>query len=288
MTTRRTLLAVHAHPDDESSSMGGTLAWYADRGIRTVVVTCTGGEVGEISSDHLATPENLAEVRAGEMAAAAEILGLTRTIQLGYRDSGMAGTPENDHPASFHRADPDEAIRRLVAIMREERPQVVVTYDENGGYGHPDHIKAHLIATAAFEAAGDPARYPEAGEAWSPTKLYHTAFPRSVAQALVQAWQEAGIDLPFDPPPEAGPGEAPPPFGTPDELVTTAIPVRDYLERKQRALLAHQTQITPDTPWLRLPPEKSIEIWSHEHFRLVRGPTPAAAGEREDDLFAGL
>ena len=163
MAEALTLMVVHAHPDDESISTGGVLARYADEGLRTVLVTCTGGEVGEIADPGLATPETLVEVRRRELEQACEILRVGKLHLLGYRDSGMMGTLDNAHPASFHQASLDEATARLVALVRREQPQVLVTYDKNGFYGHPDHIKAHQITAAAYEAAGDPARWPEAG-----------------------------------------------------------------------------------------------------------------------------
>src|SRR5690242_5891217 len=153
MDARRTLLAVHAHPDDECISTGGILARYAAEGARTVLVTCTDGAVGEISDPALATPENLVEVRDKELADSVRILSVSRLVKLGYRDSGMAGTADNENPGSFAQADIHEAIQKVLDVMEEERPQVVVTYNENGGYGHPDHIRAHQVAVAAFNAS---------------------------------------------------------------------------------------------------------------------------------------
>src|SRR5438105_1430607 len=167
MATQRTLVAVHAHPDDECIGTGGILARYAAEGVRTILVTCTDGAVGEISDSSLATPENLVEVRAGELDESVRILGVSRLCKLGYRDSGMAGTADNNHPAAFLQCDFSEAVERVVRVVREERPQVLVTYDENGGYGHPDHIRAHQVAVAAFEAAADQGQFTEAGPAWS-------------------------------------------------------------------------------------------------------------------------
>src|SRR5207302_9186828 len=140
---------------------------------------------------------NLVEVRARELDTAVRILKVSRLVKLGYRDSGMAGTADNNHPASFHQASFDEAVERVVRIIREERPQVIVTYDERGGYGHPDHIRAHQVAVAAFEAAGDAARYPAAGPAWTPSKLYYSVFPRSAVQRFAERLREAGIEVPF-------------------------------------------------------------------------------------------
>src|SRR5215470_18391274 len=220
MTHELTLMAVHAHPDDEAISTGGVLARYAEEGLRTVLVTCTGGEVGEISDSMLATPETLAEVRRKELERACEILRVGRLHLLGYRDSGMMGTPDNEHPSSFYQASRDEAIARLVTLVRRERPQVLVTYDERGFYGHPDHIRAHQITMAAFEAAGDPARWPEAGAAWRPTKLYYTAVARSAIKNLGRLLSEAGIKAPF------GHDEGrEPQIGSADELITTHVDV---------------------------------------------------------------
>src|SRR5712691_7560538 len=151
MPDQRTLIAVHAHPDDECIGTGGILARYGAEGVRTVLVTGTDGAVGEISDPALATPENLVEVRARELDASVRVLGIKRLVKLGYRDSGMAGTADNDNPASFNQANIDEAIERVVKVMRVEQPQVVVTYDERGGYGHPDHNRAHQVAVAAFD-----------------------------------------------------------------------------------------------------------------------------------------
>src|SRR5438132_4416694 len=216
----RTLLAVHAHPDDECIGTGGILARYAAEGVRTVLVTCTDGAVGEISDPSLATPENLVEVRARELDESVRILRVSRLVKLGYRDSGMAGTADNVHPDSFQQASFDDAVERVVRIVRQERPQVVVTYDERGGYGHPDHIRAHQVAVAAFEAAGDRGRYPSAGPAWSPSKLYYVVVPRSAFAGFAERLREAGIELPFQRQTDAG---EEPPFGVPDEVVTTRI-----------------------------------------------------------------
>ena len=157
---RRTLLAVHAHPDDECIGTGGSLARYAAEGVYTVLVTCTDGAVGEISDPALATPENLAEVRSRELDESVRILKVGRLVKLGYRDSGMLGTDDNNNPASFNQANFDEAVERVVQVMRAEQPQVVVTYDERGGYGHPDHVRAHQVAVAAVEAAADAEPFP--------------------------------------------------------------------------------------------------------------------------------
>jgi mycothiol conjugate amidase Mca len=282
---QRTLLAVHAHPDDECIGTGGSLARYRAEGARTVLVTCTDGAVGEISDPALATPDNLVEVRARELDASVRLLGISRLVKLGYRDSGMAGTADNDHPSSFHQANLDEAIERVVQVMRTERPQVVVTYDERGGYGHPDHIRAHQVAVAAFEAAGDVRRYPAAGPAWAPSKLYYNVFPRSAIQRFGERLRAAGMDVPFARQAEDAPAtDTDPPFGVADERVTTVVDVSAYVGAKRAALESHRTQMGPEQFFMRLPAELFAEVFGRETFQRVVGPgeTPEA------DLFSGL
>jgi N-acetyl-1-D-myo-inositol-2-amino-2-deoxy-alpha-D-glucopyranoside deacetylase len=277
-------MAVHAHPDDEVIVTGGSLARYGAQGVRTVLVTCTDGAVGEISDPALATPENLAQVRAGELDESVRILGIRRLVKLGYRDSGMQGTADNDNPASFHKADFDGAVARVVRLMREERPDIVVTYDENGGYGHPDHIRAHQVAVAAFEAAGEPSRFPEAGAAWSPAKLYYAVIPRSGFKRFGELLREAGIEPPFAARSEED-GDPGPPFGVSDDRVTTIVDVRNYVDAKRSALAAHATQMGQEQFFMRLPPIIFAEIFGREHFQLVTGPS---AGAPEEDLFSGV
>jgi mycothiol conjugate amidase Mca len=277
---QRTLVAVHAHPDDEAIPTGGILARYGAAGVRTVLITCTRGDVGEISDPALATPENLADVRKAELAEAVRILGIKRAVQLGYRDSGMAGTADNDHPASFNRADFDEATSRVVRVFREERPDVVVTYDENGGYGHPDHIRAHQVAVAAFHAAGDATRFPEAGPPWTPKKLYFAVFPRSGMRQFATRLRESGIELPW-----SESDDDSPPFGVDDERVTTVVDVAEFVDTKRDALAAHKTQMAPDGFFLRIPLPLYRELFSRETFQRVEGPP---TGGTETDLFAGV
>jgi mycothiol conjugate amidase Mca len=281
MSSQRTLLAVHAHPDDECLGTGGILARYAAEGVRTVLVTCTDGAVGEISDPALATPENLVEVRARELDKAVGILHVSRLVKLGYRDSGMAGTADNNHPASFHLASLDEAVERVVRVIREEQPQVIVTYDERGGYGHPDHIRAHQVAVAAFEASGKPDRFADAGPIWSPAKLYYAVVPRSALRRFAERLRGAGLEVPFQREAQAG-EEAP--FAVADERVTTTVDVSTYVSTKRAALEAHRTQMGTEQFFMRLPPELVAEVFSHETFERVSGPgeTP------ETDLFAGL
>lgn len=288
MPERRTLLAVHAHPDDECISTGGILARYAAEGVRTVLVTCTDGAVGEISDPALATPENLAEVRSHELDDSVRILGISRSVRLGYRDSGMAGTADNDHPRSLNQAPFEEALARVVRVVREEQPQIIVTYDERGGYGHPDHVRAHQLAVAAFEAAADPARYPEAGAAWSTSKLYYAVVPRSGMRAFGERLRAAGIEVPFGGVADDGNAEAgtqeDAPFGVPDERVTTFIDVADYVGTKRASLLAHRTQMGPGEFFVRIPEDVFADVFGRETFQRVTGPGPTP----EDDLFAAL
>src|SRR5262245_2657064 len=279
MPKELTLMAVHAHPDDEAIGTGGVLARYADEGLRTVLVTCTGGEVGEISDSTLATPETLVEVRRTELERACAILHVGRLHLLGYRDSGMMGTSDNEHPSSFYQASLEEATARLVTLVRRERPHVLVTYDERGFYGHPDHIRAHQITVAAFDSAGDPARWPEAGSPWQPAKLYYTAVARSAIKNLAEVLSEAGIKTPF------GDGREPE-IGVADELITTQVDVSAQVERKRQALLAHATQMGPEVFFAKMPPALFHRIFARESFRLVLGRSGAPG--MEDDLFAGL
>jgi mycothiol conjugate amidase Mca len=276
-------MAVHAHPDDEAIGTGGSLARYAAEGLRTVLVTCTGGEVGEIAPESRATPKNLGEVRERELREACAILGVTHLELLGYRDSGMAGTPDNLHPDSFAQADLGEATGRLVALVRQYRPSVIVTYDENGFYGHPDHVNAHRIAVGAFEAAGDPAYHADDGqEPWAPAKLYYMAVRRSAVQEFAARLQEAGIEPPLR---DEAEGDEPS-WGTPDELVTTLVDVSAHVDQKRRALYAHATQMGPEVFFAKLPPSLFDRLFSRESFQLVRSRVPAAPPET--DLFAGL
>jgi N-acetyl-1-D-myo-inositol-2-amino-2-deoxy-alpha-D-glucopyranoside deacetylase len=287
MTDRR-LLLVHAHPDDETIGTGATMAKYAASGAQVTLVTCTLGEEGEIlvpGLSHLASDkeDRLGEHRITELDEACRALGVSDHRFLGgagrWRDSGMMGVPQNDRPDVFWQAPFDEAVAALVEVVREVRPHVVVTYDENGGYGHPDHIQAHRVAVAAFERAGDPAY--GAGEPWAASKLYYTAFPKSVLQEGIDRLKEAGHESFF------GVDSAEDlPFGTPDELVTTAVDATAYLEQKMQAMRAHATQIEVDGPFFALSNNLGQEAWGVEYFVLARGERSGAGRER--DLFDGV
>jgi N-acetyl-1-D-myo-inositol-2-amino-2-deoxy-alpha-D-glucopyranoside deacetylase len=282
---------VHAHPDDETIGTGATMARYAAEGAHVTLITCTLGEEGEIlvpELAHLAADRDggLGEHRIGELTAAMAALGVTDHRFLGgpgrWRDSGMMGTPPNDRPDAFWRADLDVAVGELVRVIREVRPQVVVSYDANGGYGHPDHIQAHRVTVAAFGAAGDPARYPDAGAPFAPAKLYETAIPISVLRAAFEALREMGEDAPFG---VTSPEDLP--FGVPDDQVTTAVDAQPYLEAKIAAMRAYPTQIAVDGRFFALSNDVGQSAFGIEHYRLTHGSV-AVGPDLETDLFAGV
>jgi N-acetyl-1-D-myo-inositol-2-amino-2-deoxy-alpha-D-glucopyranoside deacetylase len=284
------LLLVHAHPDDEVISTGGIMTMYSERKALVTLVTCTLGEEGEVvvpELRHLASDrdDTLGQYRVGELAASCEALGVKDHRFLGgagrWRDSGMMGEPTNDRPECFWRADLPEATRELVKIMREVRPQVVITYDENGAYGHPDHIQANRVTVAAFELSADPSYAPELGEPWQPAKLYYSAIPRSQFRNAMEALREQGVDPGF--------GDDEPSFIIDDELVTTSIDVQAYMPAKVAAMRAHATQIAMDNAFYAMADGGPRAMFAHETFRLVRGELGATNAEgKEDDVFAGL
>jgi mycothiol conjugate amidase Mca len=279
-----TLMVVHAHPDDEVIGTGGTFARYADEGVRTVLVTCTLGEEGEIVVPEMDTEEEharLGETRYGELQAAVEILKISDLEVLPYRDSGMMGRPSNEHPECFNKADPEEATERLVRLVRQYRPHVLVTYNEQGGYGHPDHLMAHQITVAAFGAAGDPERYPDAGAPWTPLKLYYIGFRRSLYLRAWEAMRDRGHPTPLDDP------EFDPNRFVDDPRATTTIRIQPYLAQKVAALRVHRTQIRPDWPYLAIVDDIRESLLADEHFVRIDSRVPVPEGE-EDDLFAGL
>ena len=285
------MLLVHAHPDDETIATGATMAKYAAEGAHVTLVTSTLGEEGEILVPelvHLAADADdaLGEHRISELAEAMKALGVTDHRFLGgpgrWRDSGMMGLPTNDRADCFWQVDLETAVGELVRVIREVRPQVVITYNEVGGYGHPDHIQAHRVTIAAFEAAGDPGRYPDAGPAWQPAKLYYTALPISLLRMGYDALKEMGEETPFG---VTSPDDLP--FGDPDETITTRIDARDFLDAKTDAMRAHRTQILVDGPFFALSNHIGQREFGLEHYRLIRG-TPPAPGVVEEDLFAEL
>jgi LmbE family N-acetylglucosaminyl deacetylase len=278
--TKRTLMAIFAHPDDETFGSGGVLAHYAIAGYRVVLVTATKGEAGDILNPDVKTSEPMVEIRQRELKCAAEILGIEGPVYLGYRDSGMAGTPDNLRPDSFNQVDLNEAVGKVVAHIRTYRPQVILTFEPGGGYGHPDHIKVSKVATEAFHAAGDSGRYPEQEQKpWQPSKLYYTARPRRYFWALAQQLRKEGKN-------PADEGWDPETRGMPDELVTTEVDVRDALNRKLEAYQCHRSQLSPNGFFSHLSQESQKVFMQTEYFwRVVPAAKP---GELERDLFAGL
>jgi len=271
VTTRSTIMAVHAHPDDECIATGGMLARYSDAGARTVLVTCTDGALGEVHADTGGRP--LAEVRADELAAACAILGIDTSHFLGFGDSGMAGTPENEAAGSFHQADLDEATGRLLALFEKERPDVIVTYDEKGLYGHPDHIRAHEVAVRAYHRAN--------GESWAPRKLYYGSIPRSALIEFGKRMRELNPDA--GPPSDDDVGFE---MGMPDERFTTTLDVGAWWDRKFAALRAHRTQVPEDSWFLTIPEEMARLAFGTEWYILADARIPTDIPE--DDLLAGL
>jgi mycothiol S-conjugate amidase len=285
MSTRLCLLAVHAHPDDEASKGACTVARYHAEGVRTVLVCCTGGEEGDILNPAMDTPEvraDIAQVRLRELESSAEIIGYDRVVMLGYRDSGMAGTPPNERPESFAMAPLDEAVGRLVRVIREERPQVLITYgDDQEGYPHPDHLRVHEITVAAYEAAGDPDRFVDEGVPWSPSKMYYTMWSGARIRAMHAKFLELGFESPFD---EAWLERA-----SKDPPISTMIDISGFADVRRLALLAHATQVDPTSKfWFGLPPEVLKTVHPIDEYMLARGESGAKPGETEEDLFGPL
>lgn len=279
------LMCVHAHPDDESSKGAATMAKYVDAGVEVLVVSCTGGERGDVLNPKLkddpAILRDLAQVRRDEMRAAQEILGVRHTW-LGFVDSGLPeGDPLPPLPEGCFALEPLEIpVEALVREIRRFRPHVITTYDERGGYPHPDHIRCHDVSTAAFDAAGDPERFPGAGAAWQPLKLYYNGgFSRQRIESYHQALLDLGIESPY--------GEWLAQRGDwPQRRVTTRIHCADWFERRDRALLAHATQIDPDGWFFSVPRDVQAKVWPFDDYEAAASVVPIV--EVEDDLFAGI
>jgi N-acetyl-1-D-myo-inositol-2-amino-2-deoxy-alpha-D-glucopyranoside deacetylase len=288
-TESLTLLAVHAHPDDESSGTGGILRLAAQRGHTTVVVTCTNGELGDVNDPALSLNplENAADrvrlgaIRRKELAQASAVLKITHLYMLGYHDSGMQGAESNAAPYAFVNANPDDVIGRLVGLIRQHRPHVVITYDEGGGYGHPDHIMSHRMTMAALEAAADGMQYPEAGTPWAVPKVYYTAWARSEMLRVFRALQVLGRPTPL-----RNPAFDPNSLGCPDELITTKIDVRPVLRDKWRALFSHRSQMTNSRIHRWLMRLGGRWYFPYESLRCMRSPGPIQP--LESDIFSGL
>ncbi len=278
------LLSIHAHPDDEASKGSSTVAKYKSMGVRTVLVCCTGGEEGDILNPAMDRPEvreNLGAVRHAELADAAEIIGYDTVHMLGYRDSGMADSEANSHPDCFAAAPFDEVVDRLVALLRAERPHVVITYpDEQGLYNHPDHIRVHEITHPAVELCRDGTHRLDLGAPWSVSKVYYSSWSRARMDARHQAFLDLGLESPYD---ERW-------FERPDtdHNITTRIAVEGFTQVRRDGLLAHATQIDPESPfWFGLPTEIELQLHPVDEYRLAE---PERDGDQpvETDLFAGI
>lgn len=274
------LLGVFAHPDDEEL-MGGAYAKAAVEGIRTGLICATRGERGEIADPSLATPDNLSEVREHELRAACAVLGIKHLWFLDYLDSGMAGTPENNHTRAFARADEQEALEKIVRIVRDFRPTVMVTFDETGAYGHPDHLMVERLTNAAFQAAADPARFPDAGEPWQASRLYYAGFPRSA----MMRWMDVAREMQ---PEHAFAQLDPSTMGIEDARITHEIDVSRWYDAKRRARQMHRTQSGPYDPMAKMPPDLVRKWMSIEHYALVAGKPLPPGDDSRGDLFAGL
>lgn len=282
------LMTVHAHPDDESSKGAATCARYVSEGIDIMVVTCTGGEAGSILNPAMDRPEVLADmpaVRRSEMARAAELLGVEHRW-LGFVDSGLPeGDPKPPLPDGCFALEPLEVpTEALVRLVREFRPHVIVTYDENGGYPHPDHIRCHEVSVAAFDAAGDPDRFPGAGEPWQPLKLYYShGFSRARVVAFHEAMLDRGLESPYAEWLDNWPADRP----DPGARVTTRVICSDWFPVRDDALRAHATQVDPHGRWFQIPMELQQRIWPTEDYELARSLVGDDDGPA-DDLFAGV
>jgi mycothiol S-conjugate amidase len=290
------IVTVHAHPDDEASKGAPTLARYKAHGVRTVLVCCTGGEEGDLQNPSLREPggpfhgmsaeeekAKLAEVRMVELAESARIIGFDEVVMLQYRDSGMKDAEANAHPESFHQADLDEATGRLVAVLRREKPQVLITYsDDQRGYPHPDHLKVHDISVLAFERAGDPAWYPEAGPAWTVSKLYYTVWSKARLLAVHEELIRRHGKSPYEQDWLDRPGQ--------DHRITTKLHVGDFLWARSGALKAHATQVDPNESWwFGLTDDQLASVYPWEDWVLAASHVGFPAdGEMEDDLFSGV
>ena len=277
------LLTVHAHPDDEASKGAPTVARYHDEGVRTVLVTCTGGEAGDILNPAMDRPEvreRIDEVRRDELARAAEIIGYDEVVLLGYRDSGMPDSEENEHPDNFANAPLEEAVGKLVEVIRRERADVIITYgDDQRGYPHPDHLRVHDISIPAFEAAGDPDQYPDLGDPFEPQKLYYVVWSRARIKSTHDKFLELGLESPFGEDWFTRPSQ--------DDQITTSVDIGDWYDVRLDALLAHETQVDPTSPfWFGLPRDISRSVHPFDDYVLAKSRVDTELPE--SDLFAGV
>jgi LmbE family N-acetylglucosaminyl deacetylase len=279
MEKELSLLALYAHPDDEQMSTG-TLAQLASDGIKTGLVCATRGEAGQLHESVQATQDEIGRIREGELRAAALTVGVKHLWFLDYRDSGWFGSPDNDRADAFANCQDEEALHRIVKIVREFRPTVMVTFDPTGGYGHIDHIKIHQLTMAAFNAAADPGQYPDAGEPWQTSRVYYSIFPASIMEKVYTYLKSTNPDdnfLQIDMPPRP-----------PEQDITTVVDVGRWLETKDRSLRSHRTQRGDYERWSNLPPDILDELRGKEYFMLAAGTPLSEDPEARSDLFAGL
>jgi len=273
-------MAIYAHPDDEAFATGGTISRYASEGVKVYLVSATRGEVGEIADPALATPETLGCVREDELRCAAETMGVAELVFLDYRDSGMAGTPENQDPRAFVNAPAEEVVPRLVGLIRSLQPEVIMTFEPHGGYGHPDHIAIHKHTVTAFHAAADPTCYPELGAPYQAKRLFYTAIPHSFFEDMRQQMIELGLDtqdlVDLDDPE----------LRWPDEAVNVRLDVSHSVDLKWQALQCHRTQFGPGNLFRRLPQDRVKKLMSKEYFALAW--PESSAGLQLPDLFSGV
>ncbi len=279
----RCLLSIHAHPDDEASKGASTVAKYKTEGVRAVLVTCTGGEEGDILNPVMDLPEiraDLAAVRKRELEVASALIGYDEVVLLGYRDSGMPDSEANARPEAFANADLDEAVARLVTIIRRECPQVILTYgDDQQGYPHPDHLRVHDISLPAFECAGDPSYRPDLGEPFTPLKMYYSVWSRARVEATHNKFVELGLESPFSDDWFTRPNQ--------DDRVTTSIAIGPWFDVRLEALLAHATQVDPESAfWFGLPREVARSVHPFEDYILAHSRVETQLPET--DLFAGI
>ena len=286
-------MTVHAHPDDEASKGAGTVAVYHDAGVRTVLVTCTGGEEGDIlnpAMDRDDVRADLVAIRRSELDRAARIIGYDEVVMLGYRDSGMPGSPANTDPRCFAAAPLDEAVGRLVEVIRRVRPQVIVTYPQDqSGYPHPDHLRVNEISELAFDAAGDPDKYPHGGDAWQPSRLCYVRWSVKRMRATHDKFLELGLESPFSDERMARmlKAEELDVAASDPKRPTITVDVSDRASVTREALLAHATQVDPNSPhWFGLPPEVADRLYPFEEYEVARDLTGRHGGG--DDLFAGI
>ena len=279
----RCLLSIHAHPDDEASKGAPTVAKYKTEGVRAVLVTCTGGEEGDILNPAMDRPEiraDLAAVRKRELEAASALIGYDELVLLGYRDSGMPDSEANARPDAFANADLDEAVARLVKIIRREQPQVILTYgDDQQGYPHPDHLRVHDISLPAFDLAGDHTYRPDLGVPFTPLKMYYSVWSRARVEATHAKFLELGLESPFSDDWFTRPSQ--------DDRVTTSIDIEPWFDVRLEALLAHATQVDPESAfWFGLPREIARTVHPFEDYILAHSRVETSVPET--DLFAGI